>query len=387
MRYKEIKLVENVMAPTDPSRSTKGLIKYFKADCKTIKGEKRVNQQLTNLRKQLERFPNQRKPVIDYLRSQGETILADLIAATIYPIQLAGKEAQFTATNSSKIIRDLSGWSKPLFSKEMCIGGILPGLGQGGGNSNQSGVAGDGEGGNGNSTNLGNTDTVGNNIAGGDTSNQGDSTQGGGGSDVGGDVGNPGDSTQGGGGSDVGGTIADKFSEEMTTFEGLIKRGDKQGAIDFLDANSEFEAAIGGSFRSDIQNAIDADERAEQARIDAENAKNQEEKDANEEIADISDDEADANTEIVDQNLDGVSTNDDTPVDTTERDQAEKDRKDAEAELKRLEQERDELEADDDANEVPADNSDSDNTDNNTDNTEQPSDDAVPTIEFDPSLL
>ena len=368
MRYKEIKLVENVKAVTDPSRTTKGLIKYFKADCKTIKGEKRVNQQLTNLRKQLERFPNQRKPVIDYLRSQGETILADLIAATIYPIQLAGKEAQFTATNSSKIVRDLSGWSKPLFSKEMCIGGIVPGLGQGGGNSNQSGVAGDGEGGNGNGTNLGNTDTVGNNIAGGDTSNQGDSTQ-------------------GGGGSDVGGTIADKFSEEMTTFEGLIKRGDKQGAIDFLDANSEFEAAIGGSFRSDIQNAIDADARAEQARIDAENAETQEEKDANEEIADISDDEADANSEIVDQNLDGVSTNDDTPVDTTERDQAEKDREDAEAELKRLEQERDELEADDDANEVPADDSGSNNPDNNTDNTEQPSDEAVPTIEFDPSLL
>ena len=349
MRYYEIK------EAFEPNRQTQPLVKYFDRDCKD---EKRINQQLTNLRRNLERFPEKQQAVIDDLKKRGQTLLARLVQNTVYPVILSGVEAQ-TKNAEGKIIRDLSGWSLPLYKKEMCVAGV------------------------GGKDIGGSSDTTGGKEIGGSGTNKGDSTQGSGGSDVGGDVSNQGDSTQGSGGSDVGGTIADKFGKEMGTLEGLITKGDNKGAIAFLDANPEFEAAIGGSFRSDIQRAIDAEaaetanriaaekaeKEAEEARIAKEKeleriakekaeeaaaaeAKAAEEKAAAEEAAKLEQEAIEA------EKAEKARLEKEAEDARIAAEEAEKLRKQREEELERLEKERDEETADNDANDTTTDSED-----------------------------
>lgn len=66
--------------------------------------------------------------------------------------------------------------------------------------------------------------------------------------------------------------VANSYASEIGVLSGLIEKGDKEGAINYLDANPEFENAIGDSFRTDIQKSIDADNAAEANRIKKEKA-------------------------------------------------------------------------------------------------------------------
>ena len=225
MKYKDIKICE--VADGEMRAIAQPLIKYFRRNCND---EKRINQQLTNLRKNLETYPEKRPGVIRHLPG----VLANLVSNTVYPIRLAGAEV-------SQI--GLDGFSLPLYKREMC--------GTGGGNPS---APRDG-------TTTGNTDTIGNNDG---NSNNSDSENG-----------NSNTTGQNGDGSPA--SVADTFSNEMGTFEGLIDQGDWGGAIAFLDANPDFEGAIGSTFRSDIQGKIDADAAVERNRIAQEEAEEAEE--------------------------------------------------------------------------------------------------------------
>jgi len=235
MKYKDIKICE--VADGEMRAIAQPLIKYFRRNCND---EKRINQQLTNLRKNLETYPEKRPGVIRHLPG----VLANLVSNTVYPIRLAGAEV-------SQI--GLDGFSLPLYKREMC--------GTGGGNpaAPRDGTA------------TGNTDTIGNN----DDGENGSNSTNGDGENGNGENGDSNTTGQNGDGSPA--SVADTFSNEMGTFEGLIDRGDWDGAIAFLDANPDFEGAIGSTFRSDIQGKIDADAAVERNRIAQEEAEEAEE--------------------------------------------------------------------------------------------------------------
>ena len=100
MRYQDLKIKENVTKDI-VGLLTRPIIKYFTRNCND---EKRINQQLTNLRKNLAKYPEKRNPVIQGLSAYP--VLAKLVKGTVYPIQIAG-----------------SGFSTPEYKKEMCIKG------------------------------------------------------------------------------------------------------------------------------------------------------------------------------------------------------------------------------------------------------------------------
>ena len=224
MKYSEIKICEVAVNDGEMRAIAQPLIKYFKKNCND---EKRINQQLTNLRKNLEKYPEKRPVVIRHLPG----VLANLVSKTVYPIRLSGAEV-------SQI--GLDGFSLPLYKREMCA----------------------------TTTDIATATIDGNGV--------GDGTDG----NMAGDANVPGD---GDGSANVPGdgdgvaSVADTFSSEMGTFEGLIDQSDWDGAIAFLDANPDFEGAIGSTFRSDIQGKIDADAAVERNRIAQEKAEEAEE--------------------------------------------------------------------------------------------------------------
>jgi hypothetical protein len=218
MKYSDIKIVENTDG--EMRAIAQPLIKYFTRDCND---DRRINQQLTNLRKNLETYPEKIPGVVRHLPA----VLANLVSNTVYPIRLSGAEV-------SQI--KLDGFSLPLYRKEMCVTGA--GRGDGDAEVNQRGSSRPGQNGDGNTT------------------------------------GQNGNGENGNGENGSGGvaSVADTFSSEMETFEGLIDQSDWPGAIAFLDANPEFEGSIGSSFRSDIQGKIDASAAVERNRIAQEKA-------------------------------------------------------------------------------------------------------------------
>ena len=227
MKYSDIKIVEN--SDGEMRAIAQPLIKYFTRNCND---DRRINQQLTNLRKNLETYPEKIPGVVRHL----PRILANLVSNTVYPIRLSGAEV-------SQI--KLDGFSLPLYRKEMCVTGA--GRGDGDAEVNQRGSSRPGQNGNGN--------TTGQNGDGNTTGQNGD-----------------GENGNGENGSGGVASVADTFSSEMGTFEGLIDQSDWDGAIAFLDANPEFEGSIGSSFRSDIQGKIDASAAVERNRIAQEKA-------------------------------------------------------------------------------------------------------------------
>jgi hypothetical protein len=209
MRYKDLKIKENVTKDI-VGLLTRPIIKYFTRNCND---EKRINQQLTNLRKNLAKYPEKRNPVIQGL--SAHPVLAKLVKGTVYPIQIAG-----------------SGFSTPEYKKEMCIKG-----------KSQGGIGLDAFGGPGGK--VDGTTTNG--------TKDGTTTNG----------------TKDGGGEK---TTGDKFGTEKTTFGNFLDNNDLAGALKFLDGNPAFEKAIGSKFRTDIQSALDAQEAKERNRLAQEKA-------------------------------------------------------------------------------------------------------------------
>ena len=218
MRYKDLKIVENVTADV-VQLVTRPIIKYFTRNCND---EKRINQQLTNLRKNLAKYPEKRNPVIQGL--SAHPVLAKLVKGTVYPIQIAG-----------------SGFSAPEYKKEMCTTG-------GSGNK----VIGTKDG----TATNGTKDGTANGTA---TNGTKDGTA-------------NGTTTNGTKDGTVGKSINDKFGTEMTTFGNFLDNNDLAGALKFLDGNPAFEKAIGSKFRTDIQSALDAQEAKERNRLAQEKA-------------------------------------------------------------------------------------------------------------------
>ena len=208
MRYKDLKIVENVTADV-VQLVTRPIIKYFTRNCND---EKRINQQLTNLRKNLAKYPEKRNPVIQGL--SAHPVLAKLVKGTVYPIQIAG-----------------SGFSAPEYKKEMCTTG-----------------------GSGNKV-IGTKDGTATNGTKDGTAN--------------------GTTTKGTKDGTVGKSINDKFGTEMTTFGNFLDNNDLAGALTFLDGNPAFEKAIGSKFRTDIKSALDAQEAKERNRLAQEKAENE----------------------------------------------------------------------------------------------------------------
>ena len=218
MRYQDLKIKENVTKDI-VGLLTRPIIKYFTRNCND---EKRINQQLTNLRKNLAKYPEKRNPVIQGL--SAHPVLAKLVKGTVYPIQIAG-----------------SGFSTPEYKKEMCIKG-----------KSQGGIGLDAFGGpggkvDGTTTNGTKDGTTTNGTKDGTTTN----------------------GTKDGGGEK---TTGDKFGTEKTTFGNFLDNNDLAGALKFLDGNPAFEKAIGSKFRTDIQSALDAQEAKERNRLAQEKA-------------------------------------------------------------------------------------------------------------------
>jgi len=218
MRYQDLKIKENVTKDI-VGLLTRPIIKYFTRNCND---EKRINQQLTNLRKNLAKYPEKRNPVIQGLSAYP--VLAKLVKGTVYPIQIAG-----------------SGFSTPEYKKEMCIKG-----------KSQGGIGLDAFGGpggkvDGTTTNGTKDGTTTNGTKDGTTTN----------------------GTKDGGGEK---TTGDKFGTEKTTFGNFLDNNDLAGALKFLDGNPAFEKAIGSKFRTDIQSALDAQEAKERNRLAQEKA-------------------------------------------------------------------------------------------------------------------
>ncbi len=209
MKYKDLKIVEEL----NVTRVTSGIVRYMKKDCSD---EKRINQQITNVRKNIEKYPEKRNVVVKHLNSIGFPTIGKLIKDTIYPIRLAGAEVQQIG---------LDGFSLPLYRKSMC--GALKGSG-------------------------------GSDIGGKD----GTATTGG----------KDGTATTGGKDGSTGQTINDKFGTEMQTFGNFLDNNDLEGALAFLDGNPGFATAIGPKFRTDIQSALDAREAKERNRLAQEKA-------------------------------------------------------------------------------------------------------------------
>jgi len=223
MRYQDLKIKENVTKDI-VGLLTRPIIKYFTRNCND---EKRINQQLTNLRKNLAKYPEKRNPVIQGLSAYP--VLAKLVKGTVYPIQIAG-----------------SGFSTPEYKKEMCIKGKSQGDVFGGPGEKVDGT-----------TTTGTKDgTTTNGTKDGTTTNgtkDGTTTNG----------------TKDGGGEK---TTGDKFGTEKTTFGNFLDNNDLAGALKFLDGNPAFEKAIGSKFRTDIQSALDAQEAKERNRLAQEKA-------------------------------------------------------------------------------------------------------------------
>jgi hypothetical protein len=218
MRYQDLKIKENVTKDI-VGLLTRPIIKYFTRNCND---EKRINQQLTNLRKNLAKYPEKRNPVIQGLSAYP--VLAKLVKGTVYPIQIAG-----------------SGFSTPEYKKEMCTTG---------GSGNKVIGTKDGTGTNGTKDGTANgTTTKGTK----DGTANGTTTNG----------------TKDGGGEK---TTGDKFGTEKTTFGNFLDNNDLAGALKFLDGNPAFEKAIGSKFRTDIQSALDAQEAKERNRLAQEKA-------------------------------------------------------------------------------------------------------------------
>ena len=228
MKYKDLKIVEAI----NINRITAGIIRYMNKDCSD---EKRINQQITNVRKNLEKYPEKRNLVVQHLISVGFPAIAKLIKDTIYPVRLAGAEVQQIG---------LDGFSLPLYRKSMCKALIGSGGSDIGGTKDSNSTTGNKDG---NST-TGNKD--------------GNSTTGT----------KDGNSTTGTKDGSTGQTINDKFGTEMATFGNLLDSNDLEGALAFLDGNPGFATAIGPKFRTDIQSALDAAEAKEQNRIAQEKA-------------------------------------------------------------------------------------------------------------------
>ena len=205
MRYQDLKIKENVTKDI-VGLLTRPIIKYFTRNCND---EKRINQQLTNLRKNLAKYPEKRNPVIQGLSAYP--VLAKLVKGTVYPIQIAG-----------------SGFSTPEYKKEMCIKGKSQGDVFGGPGEKVDGTTTNG-------------------------TKDGTTTNG----------------TKDGGGEK---TTGDKFGTEKTTFGNFLDNNDLAGALKFLDGNPAFEKAIGSKFRTDIQSALDAQEAKERNRLAQEKA-------------------------------------------------------------------------------------------------------------------
>jgi hypothetical protein len=214
MRYQDLKIKENVTKDI-VGLLTRPIIKYFTRNCND---EKRINQQLTNLRKNLAKYPEKRNPVIQGLSAYP--VLAKLVKGTVYPIQIAG-----------------SGFSTPEYKKEMCIKGKSQGDVFGGPGEKVDGTT----------TNGTKDGTTTNGTKDGTTTN----------------------GTKDGGGEK---TTGDKFGTEKTTFGNFLDNNDLAGALKFLDGNPAFEKAIGSKFRTDIQSALDAQEAKERNRLAQEKA-------------------------------------------------------------------------------------------------------------------
>ena len=214
MRYQDLKIKENVTKDI-VGLLTRPIIKYFTRNCND---EKRINQQLTNLRKNLAKYPEKRNPVIQGL--SAHPVLAKLVKGTVYPIQIAG-----------------SGFSTPEYKKEMCTTGGSGNKVIGTKNGTKDGTA----------TIGGKDGTTTNGTKDGTTTN----------------------GTKDGGGEKITG---DKFGTEKTTFGNFLDNNDLAGALKFLDGNPAFEKAIGSKFRTDIQSALDAQEAKERNRLAQEKA-------------------------------------------------------------------------------------------------------------------
>ena len=213
MKYKDLKIVENVTKDIG-ELLTRPIIKYFTRNCND---EKRINQQLTNLRKNLAKYPEKRNPVVQGLSAYP--VLARLVKGTVYPIQIAG-----------------SGFSTPEYKKEMCIKG-----------KSQGGIGLDAFGGPGPKVSNPKDGTTTNGTKDGTTTN----------------------GSEDGNGEK---TTGNKFGTEKTTFGNLLDNNDLAGALKFLDGNPAFEKAIGSKFRTDIQSALDAQEAKERNRLAQEKA-------------------------------------------------------------------------------------------------------------------
>jgi hypothetical protein len=305
MKYSEIKIVES----TTDSNLARTVSVQFDKDCTNIN---RVNNSLTSLRRNLEKYPEKLSGVVAKLQATGHTTLAGLLANTKFPIQFAGGTAH----------------SIPAYTANMCGGRTAPS----------------------NGTNTGNNS--GNNSGNNNSNNNS----------------NNGGNSNGGDGNGGVASVADTFSSEMGTLEGLIDQSDWDGAIAFLDANPDFEGAIGSSFRSDIQGKIDADAAVERNRIAQEEAEEAEEAAATaaaekqaREAAEAAEEAASIAAEEAQARIDTIKAERDAQAAIRAAEKVEADRLEAEAAARReaaekLERERIEAEekAEEEAEEEPA---------------------------------
>ena len=212
---------------------------------------RRVNSLLTDIRRTSQQYDSKKTlaAVAAHLKNKSPT-LSSLVSKT-----------KFQANN--ELIINVNGESEPPFTVDMC-GPPVGGNDIGGGTGTGTG------------TKQGDGDTTGR-VDG--TVPFGSSLGGKGGTVPGYKPGEKGDGTSDTGKSTKPGNadtgtdgVADSYASEIGVLSGLIEKGDKEGAINYLDANPEFEKAIGDSFRTDIQKSIDADNAAEANRIKKEKA-------------------------------------------------------------------------------------------------------------------
>tara|TARA_B100001057_G_scaffold498918_1_gene607646 strand:+ start:1271 stop:2440 length:1170 start_codon:yes stop_codon:yes gene_type:complete len=264
MKFHEFKILEKEPLPSGTNdqymdRIVYKLVTLADEACKLPKFQRqrnvrRINSLLTNLRRTSQQYDGKKTIAAIAAKLKNRSlVLSSLVSKT-----------KFQANN--ELIINANGESEPPFTADMCGPPVGPNdIGGGTGSGTKQG----------NGTKQGDGNTQG-------TSNGtvpfGSSLGGKGGKDGkvpgytpgdGGDgTSNTGTSTKPGN-SDVG---TDSYASEIGELSGLIEKGDKEGAISYLDANPEFEKAIGNSFRTDIQKSIDADNAAEANRIAKEKA-------------------------------------------------------------------------------------------------------------------
>tara|TARA_R110000868_G_scaffold74110_1_gene214419 strand:+ start:394 stop:1437 length:1044 start_codon:yes stop_codon:yes gene_type:complete len=209
MRYRDIKLVEAL----GPEVLARTISVQFDRDCKDVN---RLNNNLTSLRRNIEKNPSSLNSIVTALKATGHNALANLLSQTTFPLTFNKDTAH----------------SMPAYTADMCGGNGIAGTSQG----NNNGV------------DRGNTSgqAPGNNIATGD----GTTANGGGITGIPGNQNNTGVTGNGQG--------SNKLKAAADELERRLNAEDWQGANDLINGNPDLQATVPSSLKKDLDAAVQA---------------------------------------------------------------------------------------------------------------------------------